>query len=288
MKIGYIGLGLMGEPIAQNLLKKSKCEMWVYDLDPNAANELKAKGANVARSIMEVVSNTDLIFTMVPRDSHVIEVFNEVLELPITGKIFVEMSTISPAVSVEIAHKVKELGASLLDCPVVKSRPAAISGTLGIYVGGDEDSYQIVKQYLEMIGENNIYLGENGSGLIMKLCHNTLVAEIQNGVNEMITLACDGAGVSIDTFATAMSYGGAQNFYLDSKKNSLSNADYTTMFSVENMEKDVQLTKKYADDLQLNFQGLNNVVDIYEKALSKGLSKEDFCATIKLFKESNE
>lgn len=288
MKIGFIGLGLMGEPIAQNLLLKSNEELIVYDVKLEMSTNLKNKGALVATSISEVVRTADLIFSMVPRDEHVLTIFDEVLNNKIDGKVFIEMSTISPTISIEIADKVKQKGAFMLDCPVVKSRPAAINGTLGIYVGGDQEVYNNIKYIFDFIGENNIYLGSNGNGLIMKLCHNTLVAQIQNGVNEMLSLAKVGANIDIGTFAQAVSYGGAQNFYLDSKKETLIKRDYSTMFSVENMDKDVKLTKAFAEAKGIKLAGLENVTNVYTAALNNDLGHSDFSATIKLFEEKNE
>ena len=108
-----------------------------------------------------------------------------------------------------------------------------IAGKLGIYVGGSEEAYEKMKPVLLYMGENVIRLGDNGKGLVMKICHNALVSQIQNGVNETSTLAGLN-GIDILTFAQAISYGGAGNWYLDSKKDALSREDYTTAFSIEN------------------------------------------------------
>jgi 3-hydroxyisobutyrate dehydrogenase-like beta-hydroxyacid dehydrogenase len=112
----------------------------------------------------------------------------------------------------------------LLDCPVVKSQPAAVKGELGIYVGGDKEAYEQVKPILECMGHNIIYMGGNGTGLTMKILHNGLVGEIQNGVNEMLSMAAS-LGLNLSDVVTALGYGGAQCFYLDSKaKNIIADA----------------------------------------------------------------
>jgi tRNA(Ile)-lysidine synthetase-like protein len=182
---------------------------------------------------------------------------------------------------VEISEKVKATGASFIDAPVVKSKPAAIAGKLGIYVGGDERDYEALKPILLYMGENVIRMGDNGKGLVMKICHNALVSQIQNGVNETSTLAAAN-GIDILTFAQAISYGGAGNWYLDSKKDALAREDYTTAFSVENEHKDVHICLDLAKQCGVSMPGEENAARVYDKALEMGLGKEDFCATIKV------
>jgi 3-hydroxyisobutyrate dehydrogenase len=130
------------------------------------------------------------------------------------------------------------------------------------------------------MGENIIHLGDNGSGLMMKICHNMLVGEVQNAVNEMMTLA-QKSDIKIDDFAKAISYGGGQNFYLDAKAESIKNRDFTTAFSVENMNKDVNIAAEIKEDLNLNLPGIDLVKDVYHKAMEEKYGKEDFSASIK-------
>lgn len=164
-------------------------------------------------------------------------VYEGILDLLDSSKTCIDMSTIDPSVSVEISKKVKATGAGFIDAPVVKSKPAAIAGKLGIYVGGDESTYEAMRSILLYMGENVIRMGDNGKGLVMKICHNALVSQIQNGVNETITLA-KANGINIPAFAEAISYGGGQNFYLDGQAAKLEAEDYTTAFSIENMAKE--------------------------------------------------
>ena len=176
---------------------------------------------------------------------------------------------------------VKETGAQFIDAPVVKSKPAAIAGKLGIYVGGEQEVYEKMLPILSYMGENVIRMGDNGKGLVMKICHNALVSQIQNGVNETLALA-QRNGISVSTFATAISYGGGQNFYLDGKAAPIEKEDYTTAFSVENMAKDVHICMSLAEECGLDMPGERNACQVYDKALELGYGKEDFCATIKV------
>ncbi|MGL4392784.1 MAG: NAD(P)-dependent oxidoreductase [Fusobacteriaceae bacterium] len=284
MKIGFIGLGLMGKPMSINILKKSGSEVMVYDVDKSKVEELEMIGAVAATSIKELGEKSDVIISMVPKSEHVISVYNELIPVATEGKIFIDMSTISPNVSRDLSRKIAEKKSVMLDAPVVKSVPAAESGTLGIYVGGDKTTYLKIENILKCMGANVIHLGDNGSGLVMKLCHNTLVCQIQNGVNEMLTLA-QKAGVSIDDFIKAVSYGGGQNFYLDGKGKSIAEGNFKVAFSVENMDKDINLTSELVKNLGLVLPGVDVSKNIYHEAMKLGYAKEDFSATYKVIKK---
>ncbi|MGL4628247.1 MAG: NAD(P)-dependent oxidoreductase [Cetobacterium sp.] len=284
MRIGFIGLGLMGEPMSSNIVKKLENEVLVFDIDPEKVKKMESIGAIGAKSIKEIGEKADVVISMVPKSEHVQSVYKELLEVAKENQIFIDMSTIDPEVSAQLAKAVKQKGASMLDAPVVKSVPAAVAGVLGIYVGGNEETYKSVKFILDCMGNNIIHLGDNGSGLVMKLCHNTLVSQIQNGVNEMITLS-QKSGIPTEDFIKAISYGGGQNFYLDGKGKAIMDNNFATAFSVENMHKDVHLTGKLSNDLGLNLPGVKNVQAVYDEAINRGYGKEDFCATIKVVRD---
>lgn len=161
--------------------------------------------------------------------------YSEILDALDETKTCIDMSTIDPSASIEIAEMVKKTGAGFIDAPVVKSKPAAIAGKLGIYVGGDEQTFEKMRRVLLYMGENVVRMGDNGKGLVMKICHNALVSQIQNGVNETITLA-QRNGISVSAYAEAISYGGGQNFYLDGKAAPLKKRLHHCVF-VENMAK---------------------------------------------------
>lgn len=284
MKIGFIGLGIMGESMAENIVKKHDDEVYVFDFVKEKVDLLESKGAKACSSSKEVAENVDVIISMVPKSEHSMSVYKEVLPVLDASKTCIDMSTIDPSVSVKISEMVKKTGSQFIDAPVVKSKPAAIAGKLGIYVGGDEKTYEAMRPILLYMGENVIRMGDNGKGLVMKICHNALVSQIQNGVNETATLA-KANGIDILTYAEAISYGGAGNWYLDSKKDVLAKEDYTTAFSVENEHKDVHICLKLAEECGVDMPGEENAVRVYDKALEMGLGKEDFCATMKVVRE---
>lgn len=283
MKIGFIGLGIMGESMSGNIVKKHDDIVYVFDFAKEKVELLASKGAVACSNSVELAKASDVIISMVPKSEHSKAVYMGILDILDHTKTCIDMSTIDPSVSVEIAEMVKKTGAEFIDAPVVKSKQAAIAGKLGIYVGGDEDTYEKMKPILLYMGENVKHMGENGKGLVMKICHNALVSQIQNGVNETITLAGKN-GISIMDYAEAISYGGGQNFYLDSKKAVIEAEDYTTAFSVENMDKDVNICMKLAKECGLDMPGEQAACNVYKKALENGYGEEDFCATIKVVK----
>ena len=284
MKIGFIGLGIMGESMCENIVKKHDDTVYAFDFVKEKVDLLASKGAVACADSVELAKNSDVIISMVPKSEHSMSVYKGILDVLDDSKFCIDMSTIDPSVSVEISEMVKKTGAHFIDAPVVKSKPAAIAGKLGIYVGGSEEDYKKAEPILYYMGENVIRMGDNGKGLVMKICHNALVSQIQNGVNETSTLAAAN-GIDIMTYAEAISYGGAGNWYLDSKKDVLSKEDYTTAFSVENEHKDVHICMKLAEECGVYMPGEENAVRVYDKALEMGLGKEDFCATIKVVRE---
>ena len=284
MKIGFIGLGIMGESMCENIVKKHSDTVYCYDMIESQVAKLTQIGAVAAENNVELAEKSDVIISMVPKSEHSRNVYTEILAKLGPGKICIDMSTIDPSVSLEISEMVKKTGAQFADAPVGKSKPAAIAGKLGIYVGCDKCIYETIKPILLYMGENVIHMGDNGKGITMKVLHNALVGQIQNGVNEVSNLAAI-CGIDIQTFAKAISYGGGQNFYLDSKKDVIEKNDFTTAFSVENMNKDVNICRKLAEEHGVPMPGEMNVVRVYEKAMAKGYGKEDFSATIKIVRE---
>lgn len=281
MKLGFIGLGIMGESMALNLVKKSDTEVYVFDFLEEKVQQLAAEGAIAAKSSKEVAENADIVFTSVPKAIHVKTIHEEIYPVVKKGQIFVDMSTIAPKDSIALGEELAKRGASFLDSPVVKSKQAAIEGTLGIYVGGPKEQYEVIKPYLEMIGSSVVYMGTNGKGLVMKICHNMLVGEIQNGVNEMMVLA-NKNGIGWEEFAAAIAIGGGKNFYLDTKAKAIGTQDFTTAFSIENMYKDVNIAEELVAEQGLVLPGAKLVQEVYQKAMDNNFGSEDFSATFKV------
>lgn len=274
MKIGFIGLGLMGEAMASNIIKKHPEPVYVFDVDPAKAEALEKVGGRRAAGAREIAASCDVVISMVPKSEHVQAVYGEMLDEMRPNQVYIDMSTIDPKVSVELSVKVQEKGAAMLDAPVVKSRPAALLGKLGIYVGGEKRVYESVRFILEYMGCSILYMGGNGSGLTMKILHNMMVAQIQNAVNETLSMA-ERCHIQYDQFAKAIACGGGQNFYLDSKLETIREKRYEAVFSVENMNKDVNIAVDMAREMGMNYPGMELVRQLYGQAMGEG-GKKDF------------
>lgn len=284
MKIGFIGLGIMGESMSKRIVDLHDDDVFVFDISEEKVNLLVSQGAKACTSSLELAEKADIIISMVPTSKNTYQVFEDIKKALNKDKIWIDMSTISPIDSRKVAKKVKDLGAQFADAPVVKSKPAAISGELGVYVGCDQDLFEKIKPILSYMGNNIIRMGDNGNGLVMKICHNALVSQIQNGVNETIRLAQLNK-IDIDEFVTAISYGGGQNFYLESKKDSIKESNYKTAFSIENMNKDVGICLDMAKNLNYKMSGIENIQKVYEEAMEKGFAKDDFSKTFEIIRE---
>lgn len=285
MKIGFIGLGIMGESMCENIVKKHNDTVYCNDHKDSQIKKLEAFGCVGCYSNLEIAEKADIIITMIPTGRHVKEAYREMLPALGEGKICIDMSTIEPWVSVEVAGEVKKTGAQFADCPVVRSKADAIKGTLGVLAGCEEKLFPVIEPILSYMGCKVIYMGGNGKGLYAKICHNTLVAQIQNGVNETLLLA-QKFGISIDNFADAVAAGGANNSYMAVQRDKLKNEDWTTAFSMENMYKDISICNVIAENENFPMPGMKAAREALGKGVEKGWAKEDFRKTYLIVKES--
>ena len=284
MKIGFIGLGIMGESMCENIVKKHDDTVYVLRLSsPQKVELLAGKGAVACEGLgASWRRKPDVIISMVPKSEHSRSVYESIVDVLNSSKTCIDMSTIDPSVSVEISE-------------MVKKRPAHVHGRSG----GRESSRRPSPASWESIWEETrtftrrcvrssstwarmiIRMGGNGKGLVMKICHNALVTQIQNGVNETLSLA-QLNGISVEDYATAISYGGGQNFYLDGQWQKLRDEDYTTAFSLANAAKDVGICMNLAKECGLEMPGEANVKKVYDKGMEAGMGGDDWRSTFKL------
>ncbi len=189
-RIGFIGVGTMGKPMAANLIKAGH-QLSVFDLNPVALDELAGLGAEPAGTAAAAVAGADLAITMVPSSPNVEAAVlgaGGVLEGLKPGTILIEMSTIDPLVTRRVAAVAAERGVKMLDAPVSGSLPRAIDGTLTIMVGGPRDVFDACLPILHRMGENIFHVGEVGMGETVKLCNNLIAAISQVAVSEAFAL----------------------------------------------------------------------------------------------------
>lgn len=189
--IGFIGLGIMGRPMAKNLIKAGY-KLAVYDVVSAAVEELGACGAKTCDSIKEVAEQCDMIITMLPNSPHVKAVVLEdggIIHYAKEGTLIIDMSSIAPAVSIEIYTQLIRKGISILDAPVSGGEPKAIDGTLAIMVGGDEADFKQAKPLLDVLGSTATLVGPIGSGNTCKLTNQVIVALNIAALSEGMMLA---------------------------------------------------------------------------------------------------
>ena len=215
MKIGLIGLGIMGKPMAKNLLKAGY-ELWVNNRSQGPMEELAACGAHAATR-KELAENAEVIITMLPNGPQVREVIlGDVIKDMRPGQIFIDCSSISPVVSKEIAAALAEKGVEMLDAPVSGGEPKAIDGTLSFLVGGKQAVFDRCKDILGAMGASVTRCGEVGAGNTTKLANQIIVACNIQAVAEAFTLA-QKAGVDPEVVYKAIRGGLAGSTVLDAK-----------------------------------------------------------------------
>jgi len=284
MKIGFIGLGIMGESMCTNIIKKHDDDVYVYDLVEAQVKKLVAEGGIACKDELEVAEKADVIISMVPTAKHSAALYDKILSKLGTGKYCIDMGTIEPSASVAIAEKVKSSGAQFVDAPVLKSKAAAISGELGIVVGGEKEVYDTLHFIFEYMGSDIFHMGKNGNGLVVKICANTMLAEVQNAVNETLCLA-EKYGISLDDYAAAMALSTGSNAYLPAKKEALRNSDYSVAFSALNMAKDVNICDTMSKEVGLQMPGLQVSLDIYKWLLDNDYGQTDYASAIEVVRQ---
>lgn len=216
-KVGFVGLGIMGKPMSLNLLKAS-FDVMVFDINQDAVNVLVEAGAT-AGSVAEMGETCDCIITMLPAAPHVKSTIlgeNGILKNANKGLVIIDMSSISPVDSVEIANEASKYGVHMIDAPVSGGEPKAIDGTLSIMAGGKEDVFESIKDVLQAVGKDIVLVGDNGSGVTAKLANQIIVNLNIAAMSEALVLAAK-AGIDIDKMYQAIRGGLAGSAVLDAK-----------------------------------------------------------------------
>ncbi|MFC1982534.1 NAD(P)-dependent oxidoreductase [Chloroflexota bacterium] len=287
-KIGFIGLGAMGAPMSQNLLKKGY-KLVVYDMAKDRMESIVTQGAARAQSSREVAERSDIIITMLPSSPNVKEVILGscgVIEGIKQGSVVIDMSTIDPLTTREIAKILMDKGIDILDAPVARGVPAAIDGTLTIYVGGEESIYNKCKKILEAMGSDIHYIGGSGTGEIVKIINNLVVATTVCSLSEALVLGVK-AGVEPDVLFKALSTGSANSFVLQNHiKNSVLKGKFEKqVFSVDYMLKDLRLASVTAEKYHVPMYFCALACQAYETARAAGYSERYHPVIIKPLEE---
>lgn len=285
-KVGFIGLGIMGKPMAKNLVKAGY-DLIVYDVVDAAVKELGEAGAQAASSIAEVAQAADIIVTMLPNSPHVKEVVlgtGGVLEYAKEGTIIVDMSSISPIASQEIAAECDKKGVILLDAPVSGGEPKAIDGTLAIMVGGDETAFKKVEEMLLKMGSSAVLVGAVGSGNVTKLANQIIVALNIAAMSEAMVLATKN-GVDPEKVYNAIRGGLAGSTVLDAKMPMVLSGNFNPGFRIELHIKDLQNALDCAHSVNSPIPLTAEVMEIMQGLKVAGMEKNDHDAIIRHYEK---
>jgi 3-hydroxyisobutyrate dehydrogenase len=277
-KVGFIGLGNMGHPMAKNL-EKAGFYLSVYNRTAEKAEDFKEK-SKVCSTVSELVQNSDIIFTMLTNDTAVKAVYEEIFTQNITGKLFIDMSTISPEASREMADTIKIKEGRFIDAPVAGSTKPAAEGTLIILAGGEEKDIERAKPYLQKLGKVIKHLGENGKGIAAKLSVNYFISIIYQGLAETI-LFSDKLGIDRKDMLEIINESASGSGATKVKTPLLINDQYEPAFALDLMLKDILLAKNAGADFPLS----KTLIETYQSAHDAGFGKDDVIGIINYLKK---
>jgi len=285
-KIGFIGLGIMGSPMAKNLLKAGY-PLTVYDIIPEKVKNVVKAGAQSALSSKDVAEKSEIVITMLPNSPEVKQAVlgdNGVLQGARPGTILIDMSSIAPLASKEIAERAKEKGVIMLDAPVSGGEPKAIEGTLAIMVGGPKETFEEVKDILSVMGASVTWVGEIGSGNTTKLANQIIVALNIAAISEAMVLAAK-SGVNPEKVYQAIRGGLAGSAVLDAKMPLILAGNFKPGFRIELHIKDLANALDTAQKLRVPVPLSSKVIEIMQALKADGKGKNDHGGIIQFYEK---
>jgi 3-hydroxyisobutyrate dehydrogenase len=282
IRTGFIGLGIMGRPMARNLLRAGY-PLAVWNRSRPGIDALVREGAREAASPRAVAEQSDVIITMVG-DSPDVEgvalgpegIINGAHE----GLVHIDMSTISPAVERQIAERYAERGVELLDAPVSGGEQGAIDGTLSIMAGGKQDVFERCRPVLEAMGKTLVYCGPSGSGQVVKLCNQVVVALNNLAMSEALVLAAK-AGVAPATMIEAVRSGAGTSWAIQNLAPRVLQGDFAPGFKVWHQQKDLRIALELAREHTTPLPGTALVHQLFAALEAEGLRDAGTQALVK-------
>ncbi len=286
MKIGFIGLGIMGKPMAKNLIKAGY-ELVVFDRVPAPVKELVQAGAGSASSAREAAERSDVVITMLPNSPHVKAAVlgpAGVLEGIARGKTVVDMSSIAPLASREIAAALAEKGVEMLDAPVSGGEPKAVEGTLSIMVGGKREVFDRCVPFLSKMGSSVVLCGDIGAGNTTKLANQIIVALNIAGMSEAFVLASK-SGVDPETLYKAIRGGLAGSTVLDAKAPMVMAGNFKPGFRIELHIKDLANAIETGHEVGVPLPLTSQVMEIMQALKVEGKAGNDHGGIVQFYEK---
>ncbi|XP_074596714.1 3-hydroxyisobutyrate dehydrogenase, mitochondrial-like [Brevipalpus obovatus] len=284
--VGFIGIGFMGTPMATHLMDKGN-SLVVYDINKAAVERFKAKGAQEASCPAEMAEKCDRIFTMVPSDPYVIEVFggkDGLLSKAKKGSILMDCSTVHPETSKKLFTMCSEKGIGFLDTPVAGAVPAAKAGTLTFMVGGSGELVKKVESLLLCMGKRVVHCGDIGAGAAAKICNNMMLAISMIGTSETLNLA-QNLGLSAEMMTEILNISSGRTWVSEIYnpvpgilETSPSSKNYEPGFKVELLAKDLGISQSCANKTAAITPMGSLAFTIYKTMVNNGYGEKDFSA----------
>ena len=284
--VGFIGLGIMGKPMAHNLLKAGY-PLLVHNRSRPAVDDLVAAGATAAWSPRQVAEGSAVVITMLPDSPDVEQVAlgpDGLIEGARPGLIYVDMSTIVPAVAVRVAAALAEKGVRCLDAPVSGGDVGARQGTLSIMAGGDEAVFEQVKPIFDVLGKSAVLCGPNGAGQTVKACNQVLVAVTIAGVSEALTLGAK-AGVDPAKIVQVLSSGLARCGVLENRGQRMVRGDFAPGFRIRLHYKDLNIIRQTSNDFRVPLPVTAAAHELFTTAMSKDRGELDHTGLLTVIEE---
>ncbi|MDX2154313.1 MAG: NAD(P)-dependent oxidoreductase [Bryobacteraceae bacterium] len=283
-KLGFLGLGIMGYPMARNLLRAGhEVAVWSHTAEKacKLANEEKGVAVGTPREVAAFADCTFLCVGDTAMSEQVILGKDGVIEGVSAGKVVADASTVSPESSRAVGRKLAEKGAAFLDAPCTGSKPGAEGGTLTFMIGGDPQVYEKVKPFFEPMGKQLYYCGGPGMGLHAKLTQNLILSNLLQAINEGLVLSTK-AGVDPELMLDILNNSAAKSGLLAFKAPFIFDRNFVTNFSVKWMHKDIGLMLDSANHLEVPLPLTGLTQQMFRAAIAKGHGDEDICSTIKV------
>jgi 3-hydroxyisobutyrate dehydrogenase-like beta-hydroxyacid dehydrogenase len=278
-RIGFVGVGVMGEPICRNLVKKSGVKVVAFDLAAEPLARLHADGAEIAGSVAEAIKPSDLLFLCLPSAKHVRAVFegDGILKNARSGHIVVDLGTSSVSQTRDFAKQLRERGAAWLDAPIARTRQAAQDGTLSVMVGGSGELYRAVEPVIRCFATEITHCGEVGAGQLTKILNNMVLFETVNALSEAVQVA-KSAGVDPKLLLETLSKGSADSFALRNHglKAIVPGVFPERAFSTEYALKDLSYALELAADAGIKLRGAELIGKILQEAIDAGSGENYF------------
>jgi 2-hydroxy-3-oxopropionate reductase len=286
MKIGFIGLGVMGLPIASNLLRAG-FELVAFDINQARIQELPMQEKVLAASAPQEVAVADVVILMLPNTPQVEEVVlgeKGLLENMSRKSLLIDMSSISPAATKKIAGQLAERGIDFLDAPVSGGQSGAINGTLTIMVGGKRDVFDRAQPIFQAVGKRIIYCGDHGSGQIVKVVNQLMSAVNLVGMAEAFTLGVK-AGVDPEIMRDDILGGSGRCWALEDRMPVILERNFEPGFTIDLHTKDIKLALELGNELRVPIYASSLVHEVFKTLQIKGKGGKDNSAVITLYEE---